>query len=124
MAPIPRSSTASWTNRCRLPRSFAIPSRRSTAWNPMLIRCCRCPALGASAAAQPAWNQSGGDAGAASLDKGSDLLEASCAEFHELLVREAGKTISDAIAEVREAVDFCRYYAVQARAQFSPPTRL
>ena len=68
---------------------------------------------------QPAWGtRSGGDARAACLDRASDLLEAGRAEFHELLVREAGKTISDAIAEVREAVDFCRYYAVQARQQF------
>ena len=44
--------------------------------------------------------------------------------FHELLVREAGKTMSDAIAEVREAVDFCRYYALRARRQFAAPERL
>ena len=81
-------------------------------------------AFEASAAAQPAWNQSGGDARAATLDKASDLLEASRADFHELLVREAGKTVSDAIAEVREAVDFCRYYAARAREQFAYPKRL
>ena len=44
--------------------------------------------------------------------------------FIELLVREAGKTMSDAIAEVREAVDFCRYYALRARKQFAAPQRL
>ena len=55
------------------------------------------------------------------LEKASDLLEAGRAEFHPLLVREAGKTISDAIAEVREAVDFCRYYAVQARSNLPRP---
>ena len=81
-------------------------------------------AFDASAAAQPAWSSTGGGARAECLDKASDLLEASRAEFHELLVREAGKTISDAIAEVREAVDFCRYYAAQARAQFGTPERL
>jgi RHH-type proline utilization regulon transcriptional repressor/proline dehydrogenase/delta 1-pyrroline-5-carboxylate dehydrogenase len=81
-------------------------------------------AFDASAAAQPAWNLAGGDARADRLEKASDLLEAGRADFHDLLVREAGKTISDAIAEVREAVDFCRYYAVQARAQFSAPLRL
>ena len=81
-------------------------------------------AFDAGAAAQPAWNRSGGDARAASLDRASDLLEAGRAEFHELLVREAGKTISDAIAEVREAVDFCRYYAARAREQFAHPKRL
>ncbi|HSY96043.1 MAG TPA: bifunctional proline dehydrogenase/L-glutamate gamma-semialdehyde dehydrogenase PutA [Steroidobacteraceae bacterium] len=81
-------------------------------------------AFDSSAAAQPAWNEQGGEARANLLDKASDLLEASRADFHELLVREAGKTISDAIAEVREAVDFCRYYAVRAREQFAAPQRL
>jgi RHH-type transcriptional regulator, proline utilization regulon repressor / proline dehydrogenase / delta 1-pyrroline-5-carboxylate dehydrogenase len=81
-------------------------------------------AFDASAAAQAAWNLKGGEARASMLDRASDLLEASRADFHELLVREAGKSISDAIAEVREAVDFCRYYAVQARAQFAAPERL
>jgi RHH-type proline utilization regulon transcriptional repressor/proline dehydrogenase/delta 1-pyrroline-5-carboxylate dehydrogenase len=81
-------------------------------------------AFDAGAAAQPAWNLQGGESRAACLDRASDLLESSRADFHELLVREAGKTISDAIAEVREAVDFCRYYAVQARQQFAHPKRL
>jgi RHH-type proline utilization regulon transcriptional repressor/proline dehydrogenase/delta 1-pyrroline-5-carboxylate dehydrogenase len=81
-------------------------------------------AFDASGAAQPEWNGRGGVARADALDKASDLLEASRADFHELLVREAGKTLPDAIAEVREAVDFCRYYAVQARDQFGAPLRL
>jgi RHH-type transcriptional regulator, proline utilization regulon repressor / proline dehydrogenase / delta 1-pyrroline-5-carboxylate dehydrogenase len=81
-------------------------------------------AFDAGAAAQAAWNLEGGEARASVLDRASDLLEASRADFHELLVREAGKSISDAIAEVREAVDFCRYYAVRARAQFAAPERL
>src|ERR1700723_1017831 len=81
-------------------------------------------AFDAGAAAQAAWALKGGEARASVLDRASDLLEASRADFHELLVREAGKSISDAIAEVREAVDFCRYYAVQARAQFAAPERL
>jgi RHH-type proline utilization regulon transcriptional repressor/proline dehydrogenase/delta 1-pyrroline-5-carboxylate dehydrogenase len=81
-------------------------------------------AFDASAEAQPAWNASGGDARANCLEKASDIMEAKRAEFHELLVREAGKTISDAIAEVREAVDYCRYYALQARKQFAVPHRL
>jgi len=78
-------------------------------------------AFDAGAAAQPAWNSSGGDARANCLEKASDLLEADRAAFHELLVREAGKTISDAISEVREAVDYCRYYALRARKQFAAP---
>ncbi|HEX3915244.1 MAG TPA: bifunctional proline dehydrogenase/L-glutamate gamma-semialdehyde dehydrogenase PutA [Steroidobacteraceae bacterium] len=81
-------------------------------------------AFDASAAAQPAWNAGGGEVRASCLEKASDLLESDRAAFHELLVREAGKTISDAIAEVREAVDFCRYYALQARRQFAKPETL
>jgi RHH-type proline utilization regulon transcriptional repressor/proline dehydrogenase/delta 1-pyrroline-5-carboxylate dehydrogenase len=81
-------------------------------------------AFDAGTAAQPLWDLRGGDVRAAILEKASDLLEASRADFHQLLVREAGKTISDAISEVREAVDFCRYYALRARRQFSAPQRL
>jgi RHH-type proline utilization regulon transcriptional repressor/proline dehydrogenase/delta 1-pyrroline-5-carboxylate dehydrogenase len=81
-------------------------------------------AFDAGAAAQPAWNLSGGDARARCLEKAADMLESDRAGFHELLVREAGKTIADAIAEVREAVDFCRYYALRARRQFAIPERL
>jgi RHH-type proline utilization regulon transcriptional repressor/proline dehydrogenase/delta 1-pyrroline-5-carboxylate dehydrogenase len=81
-------------------------------------------AFDAGAAAQPAWNLSGGAARADCLEKASDMLESDRGAFHELLVREAGKTISDAISEVREAVDFCRYYALRARKQFANPERL
>ena len=81
-------------------------------------------AFDAAAAAQPAWNLSGGDARAHCLEKAANLLESDRAAFHQLLVREAGKTISDAISEVREAVDFCRYYALRARRQFGAGERL
>jgi RHH-type transcriptional regulator, proline utilization regulon repressor / proline dehydrogenase / delta 1-pyrroline-5-carboxylate dehydrogenase len=81
-------------------------------------------AFDAGAAAQPAWNSTGGAARANCLEKAADLLESDRASFHELLVREAGKTISDAIAEVREAVDYCRYYALRARKQFAVPESL
>jgi RHH-type proline utilization regulon transcriptional repressor/proline dehydrogenase/delta 1-pyrroline-5-carboxylate dehydrogenase len=49
------------------------------------------------------------------------MLERDMAELMALAVREAGKTIPDAVAEVREAVDFCRYYAARCRADFSAP---
>lgn len=48
------------------------------------------------------------------LFKMADLLEENRDEFLYLLIREAGKTLTAAIAEIREAVDFCRYYALQA----------
>ena len=51
-------------------------------------------------------------------------MEAHRPELMALAVREAGKTIADALGEVREAVDFCRYYAARARADFTQPNRL
>ena len=81
-------------------------------------------AFAAAAAAQAAWSRAGGEARAAVLDKAADSLETRRTEFYELLVREAGKTLTDAIAEVREAADFCRYYALQARTLFEKPQRL
>jgi RHH-type proline utilization regulon transcriptional repressor/proline dehydrogenase/delta 1-pyrroline-5-carboxylate dehydrogenase len=53
---------------------------------------------------------------AACLERAADLLEAERATFIALAVREAGKTIANAVSEVREAVDFLRYYAAAARA--------
>ncbi len=50
------------------------------------------------------------------LENAADLLEERSGLFHYLAIKEAGKTWSDAIDEVREAVDFCRYYAEQAKA--------
>ncbi|MEP2989152.1 MAG: bifunctional proline dehydrogenase/L-glutamate gamma-semialdehyde dehydrogenase PutA [Parasphingorhabdus sp.] len=48
------------------------------------------------------------------LEKAANLLEERASTFHYLAVKEAGKTWSDAVDEVREAVDFCRYYAARA----------
>ena len=52
---------------------------------------------------------------AAIIRRAGDLLDARLAEFCGLLVKEAHKTLGDCVAEVREAVDFCRYYADQAQ---------
>ena len=54
------------------------------------------------------------------LERLADLLEANRAELMTILVDEAKKTIPDALGEVREAVDFCRYYAAQARSGLQP----
>ncbi len=72
-------------------------------------------AVQAAAAAFPAWSSTPLDARAQCLDRLADLLEANRAELMSIAVNEARKTISDALGEVREAVDFCRYYAQQAR---------
>ena len=72
-----------------------------------------------AAAAQPAWNALGGAGRAPILEAMADALEAKHDKLCAVLCREAGKTWADAISEVREAADFCRYYAKLAREQFS-----
>jgi len=76
-------------------------------------------ALHAALAAQSQWNAIGGPARAAVLEAAADLFEAHTAEFLSLCQREAGKTLPDAVLELREAVDFLRYYASEARAKFA-----
>lgn len=58
------------------------------------------------------------------LEQAADLLEQHRLELVSLCIREGGRTIKDALAEVREAVDFCRYYAQSALDLFSEPIRL
>ena len=70
--------------------------------------------------AQPAWDAAGGAARAKALRAMADALEADRERLIALLAREAGKTLADGIAEVREAADFCRYYAHLAQTQFGP----
>ena len=81
-------------------------------------------ALTALVAGQPAWDARQGRSRAAVLDRAADALESDRALFVGLLAREAGKTRAAALAEVREAADFCRYYAAQARARFDAPVEL
>ncbi len=71
-------------------------------------------------AAFPGWSRSPVEERAACLDRLADLLETHRDELMAICVQEAFKTIPDAIGEVREAVDFCRYYAQQARAKLQP----
>ncbi|MCV2528589.1 MAG: trifunctional transcriptional regulator/proline dehydrogenase/L-glutamate gamma-semialdehyde dehydrogenase [Candidatus Lightella neohaematopini] len=52
------------------------------------------------------------------LNKAADLIEKDIYSFIGLLIREAGKTITNAISEIREAIDFLRYYAYQANNYF------
>jgi RHH-type proline utilization regulon transcriptional repressor/proline dehydrogenase/delta 1-pyrroline-5-carboxylate dehydrogenase len=74
--------------------------------------------------AAPAWDGTPAERRAACLDRAADLMEQNRARLMALCVREAGKTVPDALAEVREAVDFCRYYAERARADFAAPLPL
>ena len=78
-------------------------------------------ALDAAHGAQPAWDATPAADRAACLERAADLLEARRAGFISLLAREAGRTLPDAVSEVREAADFCRYYAARGREQFGAP---
>lgn len=75
-------------------------------------------ALTSATQAAPAWDGLGGEKRAAILERASDLFESRTAGLVARCVREAGKTLPDAVAEVREAVDFLRYYAAAARHDF------
>ena len=75
-------------------------------------------------AAQLAWDALGGEARAKMLERTADLYEAHEEEFFSLCTREAGKSLVDAVLEVREAVDFLRFYASEARRQFTRPLPL
>jgi RHH-type proline utilization regulon transcriptional repressor/proline dehydrogenase/delta 1-pyrroline-5-carboxylate dehydrogenase len=78
-------------------------------------------AAAAARGAQYAWDALGGAKRADILSRAADLFERDAALLIGLCVREAGKTIANGLADVREAVDFLRYYANLARAEFSGP---
>ncbi|HET7672664.1 MAG TPA: L-glutamate gamma-semialdehyde dehydrogenase [Burkholderiales bacterium] len=77
-------------------------------------------ALARAAREFESWSNVAATERAARLDTAAELLEGRMVELVSLIVREGGRTYADAVAEVREAADFCRYYALQARTVFSP----
>jgi RHH-type proline utilization regulon transcriptional repressor/proline dehydrogenase/delta 1-pyrroline-5-carboxylate dehydrogenase len=81
-------------------------------------------AMDIAADAASSWESTSVDQRAACLERAANLLEANTEQLLVLCVREAGKTFPDAVAEVREAIDYCRYYAAQARNEFAAPKPL
>jgi RHH-type proline utilization regulon transcriptional repressor/proline dehydrogenase/delta 1-pyrroline-5-carboxylate dehydrogenase len=77
-------------------------------------------AMAAAAAGFPAWAATPVDERAAVLERAADRLEVNRGRLLALLQSEGGKTLDDALAELREAVDYCRYYAAQARSALAP----
>jgi RHH-type proline utilization regulon transcriptional repressor/proline dehydrogenase/delta 1-pyrroline-5-carboxylate dehydrogenase len=67
------------------------------------------------------WDRQPGSERARLLEKAAALMEENSAEFMALCAREGGKTVHDSVSEVREAIDFLRYYAQQARKRFDSP---
>ncbi len=78
-------------------------------------------AIKAADKAQGAWDAMGGKGRAACLDRAADLYEQNAPRLFGLLIREAGKSLDNAQADLREAVDFLRYYAAEAREKFASP---
>ncbi len=79
-------------------------------------------ALAAATQFAPAWAATPAAERAGQLLRAADLLEDGLPRLLGLLAREAGKTYANGVAEVREAVDFLRFYAAQARADFHADT--
>ncbi|MGI9287796.1 MAG: bifunctional proline dehydrogenase/L-glutamate gamma-semialdehyde dehydrogenase PutA [Pseudomonadales bacterium] len=78
-------------------------------------------ALERSVTAQATWDAFGGEQRALILEQAAELMETHCAELMGITTAEAGRTIADGLSEVREAVDFCRYYGALARRHFARP---
>ena len=96
----------------------ANPANRSDvvgSWTPATPKAATA-AIARANSAFAGWNGMGAAGRAAILERAADLYEENHAELMMLIVREAGKTRLDAVAEIREAVDFLRYYAAEARA--------
>src|SRR5690606_28038947 len=81
-------------------------------------------AIDMAVAAQPRWDRLPAAERAAILRRAADLYETHAPELLGLCVAEAGKTLPDSIAEVREAVDFLRYYAAASVIAFGDPMLL
>jgi RHH-type proline utilization regulon transcriptional repressor/proline dehydrogenase/delta 1-pyrroline-5-carboxylate dehydrogenase len=81
-------------------------------------------AFAAARKAQPAWDAAGGLVRGRKLRAVADAIEAALPRLVALLAREAGKTLADGVGEVREAADFCRYYAAIAERDFAGPRPL
>jgi RHH-type proline utilization regulon transcriptional repressor/proline dehydrogenase/delta 1-pyrroline-5-carboxylate dehydrogenase len=77
-------------------------------------------AIARAAEAFESWSRVPATERAAVLERAADAFEERMVDLVSLIVREGKRTYADAVSEVREAADFCRYYALQARSQFHP----
>src|SRR5262245_39584128 len=77
-------------------------------------------AMAAAAAGFATWDATPVETRAEALARAADALENNRGRLMALLQAEGGKTLDDALAEVREAVDYCRYYALEARRSLAP----
>ena len=118
------SGSSSKTAQAEFVEARAIVSPHDTARQVGSVRTATAPEVEAmlarAVAAQSGWDALGGGGRADLLERVAERYEAHTAQFLSLCQREAGKSLVDAVLELREAIDFLRYYAAQARAQFTP----
>lgn len=130
---LPVSSTAAWQTK-PLVAGLQIERRAVAVRNPADYRetvgtvACALPrdadySAKIAAGAVAPWSATSVEARAAILERAADVFQARMPELVGLIVREAGKSLPNAIAEIREAIDFLRYYAAQARVTFGPEQR-
>jgi RHH-type proline utilization regulon transcriptional repressor/proline dehydrogenase/delta 1-pyrroline-5-carboxylate dehydrogenase len=122
---MPRESTAA-----PIVNGRTLPGRLRTAMSPIDgsaigtvrdgDRATAATAMAAAAAGFPARAATPVEERAAALERAADALERERGRLIALLQIEGGKSLDDALAEVREAVDFCRYYAAEARQALKP----
>jgi RHH-type transcriptional regulator, proline utilization regulon repressor / proline dehydrogenase / delta 1-pyrroline-5-carboxylate dehydrogenase len=93
------------------PKLDAAASLDATAAGPLMV---------AAAAGFKAWSLTPAGIRAGILEDAADRLEQRAPHFIAWLQQEGGKTLDDALSEVREAADFCRYYAAEGRALCGP----
>lgn len=81
-------------------------------------------AFDAAEDAYHAWTKQPVSVRTAAIRRAADLLEENRFALYAILIKEAGKTLQNAVGEVREAIDFCRYYATQAELLMNEPVVL
>jgi len=81
-------------------------------------------ALGRAQLGASSWDRIPADERAGVLERAGNLYQNRMVELMALIIREGGRTIPAALAEVREAIDYLRYYALRARADFATPEQL
>ena len=130
-----QKASAESLSACAIVGGQAIPGLKVPSVNPaqtdQVVGICQTAdidavdrALGIAVGEQRGWNQTPAADRAAILQEAADLFEGHAAELMAICVAEAGKTVPDAVSELREAVDFLRYYAAQANRFYGERTRL
>jgi len=79
-------------------------------------------ALEVAETAKKSWSQTPVNERSHYLEKAADLLQTNLPRLVNLICLEGGRTIPDCLSEIREAIDFCRYYALRAQIDFKPQT--